>query len=237
MKRVIFIAVCVLIALPCSVRGVPHIPEIELTWNGGSSWLSEYTEDDVMEMGGCKYGLNDTLTSDDGVFTAYWGLTFSPDPDVVAVWGIINLSDETQTFTYTATAPVDPPITTNTMYGGSMSGSFSANGQGGTLSTAGSDPLYYGLIDSVGVLELYPATSSWTIEEYESITIPAVSDGLPGPSLPYGPVSTDIGIQFKFTLTPGEAASFNGNFVVTPEPATICLLGFGALCLIRKRRT
>lgn len=238
-KRIIVFTVCVLIALPCSVRGVPHIPEIELSWNGGEVWQSNYTPNDVTVMGECKYGLNDTLTSDDGVFTAYWGLTFSPDPDVVAVWGIINLSNETQTFTYTVTAPVDPPITTNTMYGGSMGCSFSSNGQGGTLSTASPDPLYYGLIDSVGVLQLYPDNgdpNSWTIGPYESLTLPDVSDGLPGPTLTNGPALTDIGIQFKFTLTPGEAASFTGNFVVTPEPATICLLGLGALCLIRKRR-
>ena len=232
-KKFIVFTVCVLIALPCSVMGVPDIPQIELTWTGGSKWLSSYEPNDVTQISKCKYGLNDTLNNGD--FNAYWSITFSPDPSVVAAWGITNISNVTQTFTYTVTTPVSPPIATNTLYGGSMSGSFSADEDGGTLSTASPYPLYYGMIDSVGVLPLYPDLSSWTIASYESISIPAVSMGLP-PSLPNGPVSTDISIRFKFTLTPGDAAAFTGNFVVTPEPATICLLGLGALGLLRKRR-
>jgi len=116
-----------------------------------------------------------------------------------------------------------------------MSGSFTTGPGGGTLSTASPDPLYYGLIDSVGLLSLYPDPSSWTTTTGGTISILAVSAGLP-PSLPNGPISTDISIQFKFTLTPGDAAAFTGYFEVTPEPATICLLGLGALGLLRKRR-
>lgn len=239
-KRIIVFIVCALIVLPCSVKGTPHIPDVVIAWNGGGEWSSSYSPNDVKQMGECKYGLNDMLTNHDGVFTAYWGLTFSPDPSVLAVWGIVNLTDEIQTFTYTVTAPVDPPITTNTMYGGSMSGSFSTDADAnGILSTVYPDPLYHGLIDSVGWLQLYPDNgdpNSWEVGPNESFSIPDVSAGLPGPTLTNGPALTDIGIRFTFMLTPGDAAAFTGNFVVTPEPATICLLGFGALCLIRKRR-
>jgi hypothetical protein len=212
--------------------GVP-IPGVELSWNGGESWFSEYTEDDVTQNGGCSYGLSDTL--DNGVFTADWSIIFSPDPYVIASYNITNISGQIQTFTYTITTPVAPSIGPTSLHGGDMSGSFTTDPAGGTLSTVSPDPLYHGLIDGVGVLQLYPHTSSWTRYSGGTSPIPYTGAGLP-PSLPSGPVLTDIGIQFKFTLTPLDAAAFTGYFEVIPEPGTICLLGLGALGLLRKRR-
>ena len=51
---------------------------------------------------------------------------------------------------------------------------------------------------------------------------------------------TDIAIQIKFTLTPGDQASFTSVFVVepVPEPTTIGLvsLGLAGLALAGRRR-
>jgi|SRR3972149_11083299 len=235
-KRIIFLAVCVLITLPCSVMGTPHIPEVELTWFGDSNsgnWVSHYTPDDVKPNGDSSYNLEDTLKN--GSFEAAWSLTFKPDPYVIAAVSVTNTASVTQTFTYIVTTPVSPPITPTSLHGGDMSGSFTTDPGGGTLSTASPVPLYYGLIDGSGVLQLYPDPSSWTRVSGGTTPIPYAGAGLP-PSLPSGPVLTDIGIQFKFTLTPGDAVALTGYFEVIPEPGTICLLGLGALGLFRKRK-
>jgi hypothetical protein len=46
---------------------------------------------------------------------------------------------------------------------------------------------------------------------------------------------TSIESDFSFTLTAKDAAAGTSDFSVTPEPTTICLLGLGALGLLRKR--
>lgn len=53
--------------------------------------------------------------------------------------------------------------------------------------------------------------------------------GTPIPSLPGPGVTSDIGITLKFTLTPGDSASFTGVFVVNPvpEPASMMLATCG----------
>jgi hypothetical protein len=47
---------------------------------------------------------------------------------------------------------------------------------------------------------------------------------------------TSIESEFYFTLSARDAASGTSTFSVVPEPATICLLGLGALSLLRSRK-
>lgn len=231
-KRFIVFAVCVLMTLPCSVMAAPDPPRIELTWtgDGGGSWASDYSSDDITSNGDGIYYLNGGY--DNNCVEASWSLEFKTDPYVVAGVAAKNMLDVTQTFTLTVITYVSPPITTATEHSGDMAGSFSTDPTGGTLSTVSPDPLYHGLIDGVGVLPLYDDPSSWTRTGLGTTPVDLVSAG----PLSSGPVSNDIAIQFKFSLTPEDVAAFTGTFEVVPEPGTICLLGIGALGLLRKRR-
>ncbi len=47
---------------------------------------------------------------------------------------------------------------------------------------------------------------------------------------------TSIESEFHFTLSARDSASGTSTFVVVPEPATICLLGLGGLCLMRRKK-
>jgi hypothetical protein len=236
MKRFFVFAVCVLMALPCSVMGMPDAPQVELVWTGagGGSWASSYTPNDVTPNGDGSYILYGGHSN--GCLEADWSINFKPDPYVSAGVNVKNTTSAIQTFTFIVTSPVSPPITPTSLHGGDMAGSFTTDPLGGTISTVSPDPLYYGLIDGSGVLQLHPDPSSWTRVSGGTTPIPYTGAGLPA-SLPSGPVMTDIGIQFKFDLTPDDIAVLSGYFEVVPEPGTICLLGLGTfLGLLRKRR-
>ena len=118
-----------------------------------------------------------------------------------------------------------------------MSGSLTTDPLGGSISTSSPDPLYLGMIDGLGVLALHSDPFSVTRGFGGTSPIPYAMNGLP-PSLGSGPVLSDIGIQHKFVLTPGDAVAITGYFQVEaiPEPATACLLGLGSLLFLRKRR-
>jgi len=47
---------------------------------------------------------------------------------------------------------------------------------------------------------------------------------------------SSIESEFKFTLSARDSASGTSTFVVVPEPATVCLMGFAALAFLRKQK-
>lgn len=170
-----------------------------------------------------------------------WNISTSPDPVVNATTAITNTSSVTQTFTLIFTLPI-AAIPGATLVGGSVQGGASdGNGNGVTLSTATGAAFYTALIDSGVVQTLYADPTSFSNSSaFGSLSVPSVTFGAPIPSQ-LGPAAlTDIGIQLKFKLTPGDSASFTGVFVVepVPEPGTLALAGLGlsGLALLGARR-
>ena len=165
-------------------------------------------------------------------------MTYKIDPYVIGGFSVTNNAAFTQSFMFTFTSPVSPAIATATYYGGSTNGSFTVdNPEGspdGTVSTVTGKPFFMGQIDGVNKLSLHSDPQDWTGAAGSSPNIPIASS----PVTNVGPaVATDIGIVFNLTLTPGETATVNGTFVVVPipEPASLVILGLGAL-LLRVRR-
>lgn len=160
-----------------------------------------------------------------------------PDPYVNAVYGLTNNAGTTQNFTLVVSIPVTPQITPSSLMGGSTAGSVNdANFDGiGTVSTIAPSPFYMGTIDGVGVLPLHADPFSVSVPfAGGTANIPAVSAGLPGPTLPGPAVLTDIGITHRFSLTAHDTIGITSFFVVIPEPASALLLG--VLALVCRRR-
>jgi hypothetical protein len=191
--------------------------ETEFVPNGdGSFTLTAGTVTDRMELTGCEINLQ---------------MTYDPDPYVDAVFGVKNTLLVDQTFTFTYTAPVIPALTPSTLYGGTFSGSVSSL-DGGSLSAVSGTGLFEAFIDDDLVLSYYTSGETWTVSGLGSTTIPGNDWDITN----VGPAAdTDITMVYTFTLSPGELASFNGRFDVVPEPATLVLLGLGALLLRRKK--
>ena len=167
-------------------------------------------------------------------------LTIEVDPVVNAVVSIQNLSAGPQTYTFTVMLPAVVPGAT--LHGGTSTASYvdvSFDGLG-SLSQSGGTPLYMGMIDGAGVLGLLPPVDVGSVPLTAPFAggsaVAQATRGLPGPTLPSGPVTASIAIQHKFTLTAGDTGTFNSLFVVTPEPTTVGLLLISGLVALKRRR-
>ncbi len=199
-------------------------------------WLT--SPNGVLGPGGA-YHYQGSWTNAQGLWQCDWDITAKADPWVSANITFLNSTANPQIYTVTITQPIMPPITPTTLIGGSMGGSVTdANFSGtGILSTVSPTPLYQAFLDNTPVLPIYPHPTSYTFAfAGQTVSIPAVNVGLPGPSIPSGPVLSTISIQHRFLLSAGDSMALTSFFVVTPEPATLALLALGGLTVMRRRR-
>ena len=157
----------------------------------------------------------------------------------------------TATFTITSSIPV-APIVPSTLMGGSTGGSVTDDGDAvGGLGTSAPDPFFVGLIDGVPQLatSLHPDPSNFPGAGFpgafplfggQTVNIPAVFSGLPGPTIPGPPAGATIGIRHRFQLATQDSMGASSFFQVEviPEPATGLLFGGSlvALGLWRRQR-
>ena len=150
------------------------------------------------------------------------------DPFTSLNYAITNNAAVPLLFTVSVTLPVSAQGPA-TVHGGSMGATLTdANFNGSaTVATSVGVPLYRGLIDGATVLSIYPDPYLLSVSfAGQSVPVPPLNPGLPGPTLASGPALVTIGIVNQFTLSPGDIFAGNSFFVVqaVPEPGAMTLL-------------
>lgn len=239
MKRAI--CLCSLAVLMVSFHAYSAIdPCVDVKWEGAGGGKGEwswsygdgerqqdpanpfrYMIQDQRQLGGCSVELD---------------MIYDEDPYVNGILVVTNNTAFDNVYTFVFTSPVNPAITPSTLYGGSMSGSYTDSDKDGSIlvSTVSPDPLFQGKIDGVDIFPIYSDPYSWTaLNIIGSGDILADGDWVDNP----GPAATSsISIEYKFLLSAGDSVSLNGTFEVIPEPATLSILCLGGLALLRKRK-
>jgi PEP-CTERM motif len=150
-------------------------------------------------------------------------LQFDPDPFVLNNILVTNTSNVTQLFTAFVGLPTTFPAP-NIISGSVRTSVIDGGLDGATVATSG-QPLYQAQIDgaTVATLQNHPFTLNAGVGA--SNTAAATFGPIPNNV----PVNSNIGIQLRFTLTPGDTAAILSRFdvVAIPEPASVALIGLG----------
>ena len=151
-------------------------------------------------------------------------LQFDPDPFVLNNILVTNTTTSTQIFS----AFVGLPTTfsaPNFISGNVRPSVIDGGMDGATIATAAPTPLYQAQIDGITVASLQNNPFSVIAPAGGSNTASASF----GPSVNAVPVTSNIGIQLRFSLTPGDTASILSRFDVeaVPEPASVVLVAIG----------
>jgi hypothetical protein len=154
---------------------------------------------------------------------------------------ITNNTLSTQTYLITVTQLVSPALLSSLTAGSVQVGVTDNNGDGATVSSSPSNPIYTALIDGAAFQLLLNDPKSVTVGAYQSGNIvPSESFGLPGVTFPGPAVNTSIGITLRLQVTAGDTATFSSNFVAlpVPEPTTLVLglSGLTGLAAFGRRR-
>ncbi len=211
---------------------------IEYSYSGDP--VDGYTGTRYRYLGGTSDVANGCLDAGGQAASCYtigWDLDIIVDPQISGPFAVTNPSGVTQTYDVTFTLPATPFLGPTNIAGSATGTVADGNGGGAAIATAGF-PLYRALIDGATVRTLinHPASAS----------VPAIP---PAGSAVLGPASfgieviasgmtADIGIRYRFSLSPGDSATVNGAFFAepVPEPGTLGLAAVGIALLAAARR-
>ena len=172
--------------------------------------------------------------------TLTWHMSVDPDPFVQGTFTVSNDSTETREYTVDFVLPISPAIPLESLIAGSVSGTVTdSNGNGSALmSSIGGGSIYNAFIDGSPVRTLLTGSSYGVSSAFGSTSFGPESFGYPIGSLTGPGASTSIALQFRFSLSAGDTASFSSIFVVNPVPApgAAALLAIAGACARRRRR-
>lgn len=222
------------------------IPNLYFTMGSGSSSHS-YS---AGEIGGSWANANRTygfagstapLTDSPVGLAVSWNLLVNSDPFIVGNISVTNTGTTTREFFLHLILPKGTPAS-HSRVGGSVTGTVTdRNGNGAVLSSIGDSGLFTAITDFGASTRATAGSllSSTTITagSFQSSSLGPASFGDPIPSQLHGLVAENIAMQFRFSLTAGDSASFTSIFVVeaVPAPGAVALMGLAGLRRRRRR--
>ena len=236
------------LAMTCAASaGNTSIPNLSLTAGSGSysQTFSGRTAGSSWSNGNGTFGFVGTaeaLTDSPIGFTLTWNLLASTRPFIIGNMVLTNTGTTTQDFFVDLVLPLSGTIS-HSYVGASVSASVTdLNGNGATLSSLEGDGMFAAITAFGGPSESRAGTllTAATLSAGPSASasfLPA-SFGTPIPSQLHGPVSENIAVKFRFSLTAGDSAAFTSIFMVeaVPAPGAIAILGLAGLTASRRRR-
>ena len=163
-----------------------------------------------------------------------WNATADVDPFVNGVFSLQNNALVAQTYSFTVTLPIAPPITPTSTIGGSIGITLNdANGDGAaTVSSAGY--VFNAANDGTTTLQLLGPGFSLSAPFAGGPATASASAGLPGATIASIAANGTISITHTFTLSPGDSIGLTSFYQVIslPEPGTLALFGSGAVGLL-----
>lgn len=175
-------------------------------------------------------------------FRLDWNMLVSPEPFMVGNVVVTNTTTVTQAILVQMTLAVGSPLPF-TLVGGSISGAVTdLTGNGASLSSIGTSPIYTGFTDfgfgTQSTAAALMSSATITAGTNQSASIGPAGFGGIFPSKPNGAVLENITVQFHFTLSAGDSASFTSIFDVQaiPAPGVLALLGAAGAVRSRRRR-
>lgn len=146
---------------------------------------------------------------------------------------IQNLTAQAIEFELTVSLPV--ALLGSTLYGGSVSGGLTTQGEGFISSLTG--PLWTGSTGASVIGTLFNAPFLVSRTEAGSSSLGSDAFGTPIPSLPGPDLGSDLSITFRFLLGGNSSASFTSVFVAQiPAPGAVALLGLAGFTARGRRR-
>jgi hypothetical protein len=146
-------------------------------------------------------------------------LEFDPDPFVLNNILITNTTGSIQFYTVGIALPTTfaaPNIISGNVRADVIDG---GGAPGAVLSTVGAFPIYDAQIDFTSVATLLNALTTVVAPAGSSASASASF----GPSVSGIPVTFSMGIQLRFSVTPGDTAAILSRFDIVPEPTTLSL--------------
>jgi hypothetical protein len=209
-----------------SIDGVSNPPE--WSWTPSANEVRRATDAD----GGYELvGQREFDILSNRVHVAIQALRFDPDPFVLNNILVTNTTSTPQTFS----AFVGLPTTfgaPNLISGDVRTSVIDGGGGGATVTSVSGQPIYQAQIDFATVATLQN-------DPFTLVAPPAGSNTAAasfGPNVSAVPVTSNIGIQLRFTLTPGDTAAILSRFdvVAVPEPGSAAFMGLGLALMARR---